>query len=281
VATITIHTGVPTSPKHRPLSDGAFRLWTHALCWSKEHLTDGFIPSAMLEALHPRGAKFCGELLATLVPGKGPLWHAVEGGYAIHDYGEWQDCKDKVQDRRRQWREKKARQRGDSPGVSPGDTKGDTKGESLGESREGVGSGSGRGVKTPPTPTGECPLFGAFWSAYPRHVGKAAALKAFARLKVTPSLLQLMINALAWQRQQDGWTKDGGVFVPHPATWLNQRRWEDERPGGHVPATTTSAPPAVVRHGDGTADVPVLDEQTGQWSMRRMRVPQTLTPVVS
>ena len=22
--------------------------------------------------------------------------------------------------------------------------------------------------------------------------------------------------------------KDGGQFVPHPTTWLNQRRWEDE-----------------------------------------------------
>jgi hypothetical protein len=24
------------------------------------------------------------------------------------------------------------------------------------------------------------------------------------------------------------WTKDGGQFIPHPATWLNQKRWEDE-----------------------------------------------------
>ena len=35
----------------------------HAICWSKEHLTDGFVPSAMISALHPRGAKLVRELL--------------------------------------------------------------------------------------------------------------------------------------------------------------------------------------------------------------------------
>jgi hypothetical protein len=24
------------------------------------------------------------------------------------------------------------------------------------------------------------------------------------------------------------WRRDDGRFIPHPATWLNQRRWEDE-----------------------------------------------------
>ena len=24
------------------------------------------------------------------------------------------------------------------------------------------------------------------------------------------------------------WIKDGGNFIPHAATWLNQQRWEDE-----------------------------------------------------
>lgn len=82
----------------------------------------------------------------------------------------------------------------------------------------------------PQSPKGEDALFATFWDSYPRHVGKAVAAKAFDRLKVTPSMLQAMLDALTWQRQQDGWTKDGGAFIPHPSTWLNQRRWEDEQP---------------------------------------------------
>ena len=36
----------------------------------------------------------------------------------------------------------------------------------------------------------------------------------------------------AWQRANDQWRQDGTelCFVPHPATWLNQERWEDESP---------------------------------------------------
>lgn len=69
--------------------------------------------------------------------------------------------------------------------------------------------------------------FTEFWQAYPRKVGKGAAEKAWA--KANPDL-QAVLTALAWQTKQDGWTKDGGAFIPHPGTYLNQRRWEDEKP---------------------------------------------------
>ena len=36
------------------------------------------------------------------------------------------------------------------------------------------------------------------------------------------------MEALSRQRQTDKWLKDGGQFIPNPATWLNQRRWEDQ-----------------------------------------------------
>jgi uncharacterized protein YdaU (DUF1376 family) len=69
--------------------------------------------------------------------------------------------------------------------------------------------------------------FNEFWQAYPRKVGKGAAEKAWT--KANPDL-QSVLTALAWQTKQDGWTKDGGAFIPHPGTYLNQRRWEDEKP---------------------------------------------------
>ena len=37
-----------------------------------------------------------------------------------------------------------------------------------------------------------------------------------------------MLSAIDTQKKSDQWKKDGGQFIPNPATWLNQRRWEDE-----------------------------------------------------
>lgn len=71
------------------------------------------------------------------------------------------------------------------------------------------------------------PGFDAFWSAYPRKTAKPAAAKAFARLKPDDAMLRAMLAAIERQRRWPQWTKDGGEFIPHPATWLNGRRWED------------------------------------------------------
>ncbi len=68
--------------------------------------------------------------------------------------------------------------------------------------------------------------FKRFWNIYPRRVGKPQALKAFK--KQNPKIEDLE-KALAWQVKSEQWQKDGNQFVPHPATYLNQRRWEDEQ----------------------------------------------------
>lgn len=77
-------------------------------------------------------------------------------------------------------------------------------------------------------------LFDTFWKAYPRKVGKDEARKAFDKRKPTPELLNAILAAIEVQRQTLDWQKDGGQFIPHPATWLNQGRWQDEI-GGDEP----------------------------------------------
>jgi hypothetical protein len=67
--------------------------------------------------------------------------------------------------------------------------------------------------------------FAFAWAAYPRKTGKGAAEKAWEKAKPP---LQAVLDAIAWQKNQPGWKKDRGQFVPHMSTWLNQRRWEDE-----------------------------------------------------
>jgi len=69
--------------------------------------------------------------------------------------------------------------------------------------------------------------FERFWQAYPRKVGKQAAQKAWNKTK--PNIEQILI-ALEWQKETDQWYKNGGQFIPNPSTYLNQHRWEDERP---------------------------------------------------
>lgn len=70
--------------------------------------------------------------------------------------------------------------------------------------------------------------FDAFWNAYPKKIGKGAAERAFKKIKPSGDLLQKMLDAVEQQRQSDQWRRDNGQYIPNPATWLNQTRWEDE-----------------------------------------------------
>lgn len=70
--------------------------------------------------------------------------------------------------------------------------------------------------------------FERFWKFYPRKQGKQSALKSWLKIKPTDKLLNTIMAALANQRASSDWLKDGGKFIPHASTWINQSRWEDE-----------------------------------------------------
>jgi hypothetical protein len=71
-------------------------------------------------------------------------------------------------------------------------------------------------------------LFGQFWSSYPRKVGKDAARKAFAKRSPDAPLLALMVSAIKRQGLAAKCAKGESQYVPHPSTWLNEGRWQDE-----------------------------------------------------
>ena len=85
---------------------------------------------------------------------------------------------------------------------------------------------------TPLPPNGGDVLFAKFWSAYPRKVGKDVARKAFDKRKPSTELVDLMVQAVNRQKMTPQWAKEGGQFIPHPSTWINEGRWMDgEQPG--------------------------------------------------
>lgn len=79
-----------------------------------------------------------------------------------------------------------------------------------------------RCMSAPPQRTRD---FEQFWAAYPRKVGKQAALKAFKGVTIP---VETLVSAIKRQECSDQWTRDNGKYIPNPATWLNQGRWEDE-----------------------------------------------------
>lgn len=66
----------------------------------------------------------------------------------------------------------------------------------------------------------------ALWAAYPRKVGKGQARRAMvAALKV--ATFDVLLAAVEEYREAK--LDEDMQYIPHPATWFNGRRWEDDR----------------------------------------------------
>lgn len=71
--------------------------------------------------------------------------------------------------------------------------------------------------------------FKAFWDEYPRKVGKGAAWKSWRQLTPSKGLADKILASVKSHNADDlQWKKESGKFIPYPATFLNQRRFDDE-----------------------------------------------------
>jgi DNA-binding MarR family transcriptional regulator len=83
-------------------------------------------------------------------------------------------------------------------------------------------------------------LFARFWAAYPLKRSKGTAERAFAKLKPNEPLLAEILVGLERAKTSDP-RFVGGEYIPHPATWLNAKGWQDEAvPVNPKPATSTA-----------------------------------------
>lgn len=70
--------------------------------------------------------------------------------------------------------------------------------------------------------------FEEFWQHYPRKIGKKSARRAWDKAKVSRELHGRILTAIERDKRSEQWQRDGGQYIPYPATWLNQGRWDDE-----------------------------------------------------
>ncbi len=70
--------------------------------------------------------------------------------------------------------------------------------------------------------------FEEFWTHWPKHVAKKAAEREWLRLKPSVTLFDIIVQAVEAQKLTRDWQKDDGHWIPHPATWLHNHRWDDE-----------------------------------------------------
>ncbi len=105
------------------------------------------------------------------------------------------------------------------------------------------GNGRKGDIALPPLPDD----FAAWYAQYPRKKARADALKAWKAIAAPRPTVDELIAACAGLRKLP---KHEEKFIPYPASWIRDRRWEDESPD-----------PTDTPQRDGKT----FDEHTGAW----------------
>lgn len=118
--------------------------------------------------------------------------------------------------------------------------------QSLGSSV--VQGPTGSGTAGPPVITA-ADIYADIYAAYPRKVGKQAALKAIGKAAKVKTTLELFSATQSYALAVKSWPAADKQFIPHPATWFNRGSYDDdpkEWQRGLLGATTSqfSHPPA-------------------------------------
>jgi hypothetical protein len=111
-------------------------------------------------------------------------------------------------------------------------------GKAEGKGREGKGTRNGRVGNASATDAD----FLAFWNAYPKRKARAKAFDAWRKTANDRPDVSAIIAAIDASRKSEQWRKEGGQFIPLPATWLNGGCWDDELEVEVTPITDRPPP---------------------------------------
>lgn len=70
--------------------------------------------------------------------------------------------------------------------------------------------------------------FELFWECYPKKKARLDANKAWKQTESVRPPIEKILAALNEQAESSDWNRDGGQYIPYPATWLRDGRWDDE-----------------------------------------------------
>jgi len=213
---VKLDDGFAEHPKIAAMSDAALALWVTSLAYCNRNLTDGFVPHAVghgqLRYSEGNPVPAIRELEAL------GSWEAVEGGWKVHDYEDFQPSREGVLATRNATRERVKRHRN---GVRNAGSNAGSNAESNGVT---PGTGSSLGSKALELQE-QGIAFDAFWTAYPRKVGKPKARAAFlAAVRRGADPERIVAGAVAYRDDPNR----SAEFTAHPTTWLNRDGWEDE-----------------------------------------------------
>src|SRR5262245_46128200 len=102
----------------------ALALFLDALSYSREHLTDGFVPDHFLYKSPLVSAPKA--VAKAMAHPEVNLLHRVNGGYLIHDFHDWNKSAKEIKEIRARWRANKATQRRGGNGQYSRDSTKDT-----------------------------------------------------------------------------------------------------------------------------------------------------------
>ncbi|NAE18213.1 hypothetical protein [Enterococcus hirae] len=206
-------------------------LWTMCLTWAhqarKSSKEPGVVPvEIVVRFAGPKAKRLAAKLVST-----GLFDERTDAGWPIHDFNDYLAKYDSDQAReagRRGGLARAAKQTAsepldEPPSKTPGG--GQANEQQTPSTRASVRRNPDPDpLKNTPSPDGSG-AFDAFWSAYPRKVGKDAARKAWNRAVKRSSVEDVMAGLQHWlplARETEE------RFRPYPATWLNEGRWKDE-----------------------------------------------------
>ncbi|HXI50970.1 MAG TPA: hypothetical protein VNH84_05680 [Candidatus Saccharimonadales bacterium] len=231
-------------------------LQVRAIAYASRHQTDGFIPAAFVvlasrdldELAHCRNcsgdisynsARWSDQMITL------KLWEKADGGFIIHDYLEYQQSRKEIAKALKQ-RRLASRRGGAATKAAWGPEGRPSRPGSRPTSRRGpipshpipIDPKDQLPTPTPPAGRGASDSdFERFWTLYPKKKSKGEAEKAWDQLRRAKTLPphEALASCLDRLRNSPDWTRDGGRFIPYPATWLRARGWLDEASAAEEP----------------------------------------------
>ena len=89
--------------------------------------------------------------------------------------------------------------------------------------------------------------FEKFWTVYPKKRAKEDARKAWKQtVRVRPDFNTVMVK-LSEQVISEDWKRNGGQYVPYPATWLRAGQWNDVVKSNNIPVCAVSSSDKLTR----------------------------------